>query len=51
MELFPEDSPIRFGFRDGSLAARESRAQKRQAKASQLTPPEQKVEENPEKKD
>jgi hypothetical protein len=50
MELFPEDSPIRFGFRDGSLAARESRA-KRQAKALPPTPPEQKVEEQPEKKD
>ena len=51
MELLPSDSPIRFGFRDGSLAARESRAQKRQAKASEPAASEQKVEEGPEKKD
>jgi hypothetical protein len=51
MELFPENSPVRFGFRDGSLAARESRAQKRQAKASPSAPAEHKVEEDPEKKD
>src|SRR6476469_2094630 len=32
LELFPEDSPVRYGFRDGNLAAREARAQKRKSK-------------------